>query len=607
MSKVINMRFGKVIGLILMSVCLLISGSCGIQKVTKDYLKETKESKDALWPPLVTNLQAEFRDGQVFVLWDEVNPTGADLKVYMHDTPITAANINAATLLTDRLGSGSGNDWFDDPDECPWTTGPVHGWVLEDARTPLDPTSGLFVHTITPSDPANAYFAVLGADENVEALNPGQNSLVNPIAVSTGDMQAVWQLGGSEAGNRPPAAGKALVILLSSHTGRPMPGLHYLAFGDATMGWREGLPIKFKISVASNYVLVEPYDRVWINRRIGASETYETYNTLYKNIESWWYGTNDKIYDPVLRLTGTPTNYTENILMWMLDWVEQAYQTDSHKVYAFGASMGTGVQRLVMQNPDRFASCDVLVPFVDFAYEYGAESNAKRFDASCGDVDLICSDGMALRDRLDLVDFAQDYTGDIPPITIRVGRQDGSVFWRRKPPYMAAMQQNRHSLLAGWDNGTHSSAMRYAITAFPNRADYNWYIQRFATNRSYPAFSNFSMNEDPGNGEKTDGDIVGFINRGLEFNVASIVDTASRYEIKLTCAHPSVVFPVTVDVTPRRRQSFNPSVGTQITASNLNLSSVVIDTKTLVVDSEGRITYEDFEITSSPGNTLVLQ
>ena len=556
-------------------------------------------------PPVavVSNISAEYRHGQVFVQWDEALENSENLRLYMHSAPIVSNNLALAQLLEERINAHSANDWYDDPSECPNTSGPVHGWIVEDNGSALDWQNGLFVHTVEGTDPANAYFAVLSDGQGAGDLVAGGNSMTQSVAVSVAPIQAICQVdtntvSWAEASNMP------LAIYLHGHTGRP-PALNYLIFGDKSMGWREGLPFKFKVEVltSDNVVLVQPYNRVWINRKLSASETYETYNTLYKNIETWHYGTSDKIYDPVERYNGTVVNYTERLYLWMLDWVEQTYQTDTNKVYAYGVSMGTGVQRLAMQNPGRFASVDVLVPFVDWSYESGVESNAKRLEACCGPMSMPTSDGVALSNRVNLVEFMQNTTADLPHVTIRVGRTDGSVYWARKPPYMAAMQANRHGFLAGWDNGTHSTAMRESIPAFPDFRDYTYAINHFALNKSYPAFSNFSMNEDPGNGDKTDGDIVGFINRGLEW--FGIVDQPDRYEVTIQSTHPDTVYPVSVDITPRNLQRFGLQPGQVIQMRNLAGNGAVVEEKEVAIDPNGLLTYEAFSITSAQGNTLV--
>ena len=552
----------------------------------------------------VWSLSAACRKGQAFIQWSESTTNDQNLKVYIHTAPITPANFSQARLVEQRIEPHSANDWYEDVVESPMPADPPRGWILQDGGTAMNRTGGLFVHTVEASDPAQAFFAVLTDSQSGANLVAGQNALTSAVALAVSPISPIWQLGLTNA-NSPPAAGKPLALLLHSHMARPAGSSTYLMFGDKTMGWREGLPFKFNVSVLSSVVLVEPYDRVWINRKLGASETFDSYATLYKNIETMHYGTSDKIYDPALRYTGTVVNYTERLHLRVLDWVQQVYQTDTNRVYAYGASMGTGVLRLALQNPDRFASVDLLVPFVDWSYLNGTENNAKRLDAACGPMTMMTSEGLVLANRVNLVGVVQNTTRNLPHIIIRAGRMDGSVYWFRKPAFLAAMQTNRHGLIAGWDNGTHSTAMRTAgIPAFPNFCDYAYASSHFARNLSYPAFSRFSMNQNPGNGDKTEGDITGFINRGLEWS--GIVDLGNRYAVKIQVTHPDVVYPVTVDVTPRNLQSFQLKPGQRLRGQNRNSAGTLLEEKTIIVDAAGRATYESFRIDSAQGNTLTI-
>lgn len=553
----------------------------------------------------VWNLSAACRKGQAFIQWRESTTNDQNLKVYIHTAPITPANFSQARLLEQRIEPHSANDWYEDIAESPTPADPPRGWILQDGGTGMDRTGGLFVHTVEASDPAQAFFAVLSDSQDEADLVAGQNSLTSAVAIAVAPVSPIWQLGLPNA-NSPPAVGKPLALLLHSHMARPAGSSTYLIFGDKTMGWREGLPFKFNVSALNNVVLVEPYDRVWINRRLGASETYETYNTLYKNIETMHYGTSDRIYDPALRYGGTVVNYTERLHLRVLNWVEQVYRTDTNRVYAYGASMGTGALRLALQNPDRFASVDLLVPFVDWSYVNGSEDDAKRLDAACGPMTMMTSEGIVLSNRVNLVGAVQNTTRNLPHIIIRAGRMDGSVYWFRKPAFMAAMQANRHGLIAGWDNGTHSTAMRTAnIPAFPNFCDYAYASSHFARNISYPAFTGFSLNQNPGNGDKRDGDTTGFINRGLEWS--EIVDVGNRYAVKIQVTHPDVAYPVVLDVTPRNLQNFLLRPGQTLRAQNRNSTGTLVDEKTITVDAAGRATYGTFRIDSAQGNTLTME
>lgn len=548
--------------------------------------------------PVVSNLKVEFRHGQVFMIWDEDAQNDQNLRVYISNQPITIQSLSKAQLLTEQLEAHSANDWYDDPSECLRTAGPVHGWIIQPGRKPLDRSGGLFVHTVTQDDPQPAYFAVLAQNENENMLKRGVNALEKPVTTSVGQVEAIWQLQGPP----PSAKGKPLVISLHSHQSRPKQ-LTHLFFGDASMGWREGLPFKFKVTVRPDAVLIEPYDRVWINRRMSVEEAKAngTYDTQFMNIESWWYGTNDKINDSNQISTGVPTNYTERWLLWVMNWVERNYATNPNQVYAFGMSMGTGILRMVLENPNRFASVDLYVPILD---PYGEGRVGERMMPRTGGPDSLCSDGMKLRDRLDTIRSIEAAQGDLPLIVIRVGRTDKSVTWVRKPVFMSSVQEQRHGLLAGWDNLGHGVAMRGHYEGFPDWYDFGWYVERMALNKSYPAVTNCSSDDDPGNGDPNDGDITGFINRGLEWKI--IADTESQYEVLLTINRKDITYPLYMDVTPRRCQKFRTIAAAACHASNVDADGKIIAEKNLVVDG-GPMTYQNFAITSAAGNTLLLK
>jgi hypothetical protein len=548
---------------------------------------------------IVSDLHAEFRNGQVFLIWNESGNNDKNLRVYISKKPITKENLLSAHLLTDQLEPHSANDWYSDPEECPHTSGPVHGWIIEPGHEPLNKQGGLFVHTVLKRDPSFAYFAVLGEEENKDILAMGSNSLEKPIAIRSEPIQAIWQLSGSQ----PTATNAPMAIFLHSHQGRPSGELTHLFFGDSSMGWREGLPFKFKVSIRPDLVLIEPYDRVWINRKMTPEEAKAngTYDTQFKDIESWWYGTNNKINDPKHLSSGTPTNYTERWILWAMKWAQQNYKTSANQVYAFGASMGTGVLRLVLRNAGRFASVDLLVPILD---PFDEGNIGERMKPRVGEPQTICSDGMKLSDRLNTIKSINASKTDIPPIVMRMGRSDKSVYWIRKPDFIHAMETQKQAYFAGWDNGTHSTAMRKHHDAFPNWFDFKWYIDHFALNKSFPAFTQSSLDDNPGNGDPSVGDSTGFINRGFDWDI--LQDKKSAYRILLTNKTPGIVYPIHVSVTPRRYQGFRHFKQKTVYAYDIDASGKIIEKKVLRVKN-GLMTYNAFPITSVAGNTLLIQ
>jgi len=579
--------------------CLLLIGLT-VNSINIAYACTLNNPKVNADTAIVSSLRAEYRNGQVFILWDEAGSNTQDMRVYISSKPITGKSLLQAKLLTDQLEPHSADDWYEDSLQCPRAKGPVRGWIIQPGREALERKGGLFVHTVLNTDPKLAYFAVLSKSQSQSELRLGLNSMQKPVAVSVAPMQAIYQL----TGPQPTANGKALAVYLHSHLSRPSGQLTYLFFGDSNMGWREGLPFKFKVTIKPNTVLLEPYDRVWINRKMGVEEAKAngTYDTQYKNIESWWYGTNSHINDAKLVATGTPTNYTERWILWAMQWIQQNYGTNPNQVYAFGASMGTGILRMVLNNPARFASVDLLVPILD---PFSERNVGARMAPRVGSPESICYDGSKLSENLNTINTVLKAKTDLAPMLIRIGRSDQAVYWIRKPAFIKAAQDKKQQLLVGWDNGTHPTAMRKPHEGFPNWFDFSWYINHYALNKSFPVFTHCSLDDDPGNGQTNVGDTTGYINHGVDWKI--IDDSRSKYKIEVNIKHQHVTYPAYVDITPRRYQQFAKKAKSPVYAYNINADGEVIEKKQLMPDKDGLITYNKFSITSPGGNTLVFE
>jgi hypothetical protein len=126
----------------------------------------------------------------------------------------------------------------------------------------------------------------------------------------------------------------------------------------------------------------------------------------------------------------------------------------------------------------------------------------------------------------------------------------------------------------------------------------------FAINKSYPVFTECTLDDQLGNGDVNVGDTAGFINRGLNWKVIS--DTKSDYRILITLELPDVTYPVFVNITPRRRQHFTGNNKTIVYAYNINDKEMIIEKKILAIN-KSIFTYEKFAITSPAGNVLLVQ
>ena len=562
--------------------------------------------------PAVTNLRAEYRYGQVFLTWKETAaPEEATFNVYLSEKPLTTGNLGQAKLVCQYINRQSAHNWWLNPEN--FTRGkpkpdkktgkvpvdPFEGFVIKEGGKPLDPKGGLHVHTVAPNEEGPRYYAVtcvINAKED-RTVGPGQNALKAPVVQKRAPIRPIW-LGKGKAPVPGSAAGKPVLLALHAK-GRSRPQ-HYLVFGDASHGWREGLAFKFDVRLRKNRLDVRPSDSMWLGRVF--ERQWRT-----RVIWTWWYGCSNQIFHPDRVKTGTPTNYTERRLLWILDWVRGYYKTDPNRVYCYGGSMGgCGTMAVAFHNPKVFAAVCAHVP--NFKYDEGNpkrkwRSNYSRMIRYCGPFSLKTSQGMTLKERLDSPAFVRRHPGDLPFVFAANGRNDRSMTWQHNPGFYRAMQEGRHGFVAVWNDGTHGGTYKKLPAEFRKLRGFAG-VSRFALNKSYPAFSNCSMDGDPGNGDKDNGTINGDINLGLDWTDPK--DEAKRYEVLVKSTREMPAGGVTVDITPRRVQAFRLKPGESCNAVNLDAGGKEIQRAEIKADKHGLFTFTGFRITSEKGNRLVL-
>ena len=563
--------------------------------------------------PAVTNLAAEYRDGQVFLTWDEPAGLQGELVVRLSKTPITTENVSRATVVAEGLNPGSASDWWLNPETygnplaADKTTGqkpaiPRAGFLLKPGGRKLSPDSGLHVHTVAPDEAGPCYYAVTVRDptgqENLEVFL-AQNSLEQPVTQQAAGVAPIWQ----ELAPPDLAAGKGLPLHLTLHAKTGIGGMQYLAFGDKSLGWREGLPFKFGVEVTADAVVVAPTDRTWIGRMF--PEGLDGCQQLTPAIHSFWYGYNSNIHTPARMPEGTVVNYTERRVLWILDWVRRTYQTDPNRTYAYGSSMGgCGDIDLCLRHPEVFAAIRAHVPIV--AYDKGAGGDSEmRVVKETGGMDLVTNEGLTVRERLDGTRFVREHQGDLPFLVITNGRNDASIPWWKNPDFYRMMRDRRQGMLAAWDEGTHGTCGANLPADVRAWNSLNAFHKLFALNQSYLAFSNSSGDQNPGNGDAKDGDPVGFMGRGLTWEVP--VDEAGKYEVLVKWVLEAEKLPVKVDVTPRRLQAFKVKAGEKVTAVNLDAEGNEVQHETLTADETGLLTWQGFRLTTAGGNRMVLR
>ncbi len=565
-------------------------------------------------PPLAGNLSAKCRDGQVFLTWSEPpDLAGVRFQVCLSERPITGANVEAAQVVGDYIGPGSATDWWLNPETYGTPVAPgadgkkvlpePQGWIIEPGAARLDPRSGLFVHTVTPQTAGKRYYAVVALDERTgqraDDVVLGVNSLAAPVSQEVAPVQPIWQ---GDSGAKPDfRAGNGLPLDLVLHAKTGRGGMEWLAFGSADLGWRDGLPFKFGAGVHGKSVVVAPTDRTWIGRLL--TNDLDECQRLTPAIHTFWFGTDNLIFAPERMREGHVVNYTERRLEWIIDWTKRTFGTDPNRTYCTGSSMGgCGTMSFAFRRPQLFAAISANVPIV--AYDKGPGGDSEfRVAAYTGGLDAPC-DGSTVREHLDATRFVLGAAADLPFLVLANGRNDTSIPWWKNPGFTRAMQARRQGFIAAWNEGTHGEVEPRLPADLRERMSLAW-LHRFALNRSYVAFSNSSADGNPGNGDAKDGDPVGFMNRGLDFEI--LADEPGRYEARLFWYAEPDRLPVTVDVTPRRVQGMKWKPGDVLEAVIADTTSAELSRQEVKVDDLGLATVTHVEVRSREGSRVTLR
>ncbi|MBR6074226.1 MAG: hypothetical protein IKP87_02895, partial [Victivallales bacterium] len=270
----------------------------------------------------ITDVKAVCRHGQVFLTWDEKElPQDAVLSVYASRSPITAENLPQAMLLAKDILPGSARDWLKDPASFKKDVphGEPVGFVIEPGAEPLNPSSGLHVHTVTQQTSGDIYFAVVWKNRDT-ALSPiiaGENAMTAPCHAAVDQPIPVWQ----GTPDKEPQANscEGLPLILDLHgrgggdTSNPQSTFNSLWFANAQQGWREGLAFKFQMNVLPDRVVFFVNDRVWVNRPVTESKDVRDHCPA---VNTFWCGYNVNIaHTTVSRGDVVVDNFTEKYLL----------------------------------------------------------------------------------------------------------------------------------------------------------------------------------------------------------------------------------------------------------------------------------------------------
>jgi hypothetical protein len=539
----------------------------------------------------VREVRAVHRHGQTFVTWKDVaageEGAGVRYSLYRSDRPITADNLKQAELCCRGVLNNSARLFgtaFNKKDRLdpakPYCT-------LEEGGKPLPPWSGLAVHTVRKE--GTAYYAVVATDEQFTPLTrvvPGQSATTGATDEKPAPIQPIKLFDSRSRGVYSPQTSitgqKGLPLRVELHAsqgqggGAGEYGDYYLYFATPDMGYRDGLPGVFSVEErrdkGGNYLLLRGRDAI---EHPGGMRALETY----------WFG---YLCVPQHATHAEPRAYpfTERRLEWIIDWVVRRYAADAERVTVSGGSMGAwGSATYGLRHPERFSA----------VYPNRPRTRQRGLPSLAGtpprDRSVLMDDGKTdYFTRMDMVKFAAGHPEDLPFVGWCCGRRDGFASWQEQVDMVKALTEARHGFAFAWNDGDHSSG------AQPMARISKYYPpEKFARNRSYPAFGNSSLDQKLGNGDAKDGDLEGGINLG--FFWGDVSDEETRWAVSLS--NDLARADMTVDVTPRRCQKFKPRPGERV-----RWTTSTGGTGTATADGHGLVTVP--RVVLQVGKTTVL-
>lgn len=558
-----------------------------------------------------TRINVIHKSGQTFITWTEDTDANIEYNLYASDKPITADNLDSAKLVAREIPAGTGNDlileqwkplpiiyarkdqyssdWYYDVlvADAERLGKPKQGYVISTFGKPLSPGTGLYVRNI--ENPGTTYYAVAAVDQTGK-LAGSVISADSPVEEKPGKPEPV------------------LEKLKKCDTGETIR--YYTHWSDKKIALKENMPFKFEVQTGVEVGKGKPSSLVILLHGAGGAETLpvpigenfivivpNNYTPGFPFVYDWWYGYNTESYggDPK---KGVNVNFTEKRLLYIIEWAKSAFDIDENRIYLTGASMGgTGTINFGLRHPEIFAAIYANVPHTNTGD--GVSDHESWFAAMWGKrADAVkTNEGINIWDRLNMTAYIADPKNEIPFVKTLNSREDPAMPWQQIPPFVKAMNAARRGFVSGWGVGMHNLAFEHRPVITRKFDPF-----RIVKNESYPAFSNSSINDDPGNGDKENGTLTGQMGGGFDWQI--LADEKNKWSAKISnITDPAIN--VTADITPRRLQKLKVADNKKYFYTNTDSQGNLLQSGNIEPDDLKLLTLKQIIITPE-GNTITL-
>jgi hypothetical protein len=534
----------------------------------------------------VTQLSAFWRDGQVFLTWQDPGAVNLKYHVYRSTSAITSASDLASSFYVGYVRDHSAQNIR----KSQLQNG-TYFFVIDPASGPLQSGTGLYVTTSTDNLPW--YYAVtvevIATGEEDQQINPGENSLTAPVEETVAAPQPVLQQS-TVNGN---VTAMEYVIWGNNTNGSLMPAFNncgsygylftfFLLGNDAAplyIYFRNTDPFtQLQSDFASGRHVLIMDD--WLpngknTNWVGYHEDYDIYSV---NNSQW--------------TTGTVKTNTQTRMKYIMNWTLTHLPILQDQVYSSGSSHnGLGAALTAQLNPELFAAVWTSVTPILFKAVDGTDWEeiwcASNKNLETDVTDPATGEPIRIFDLLDLRHmYDANYSSGIPYIAGIHGKQDYTVGWVEAKHWYDSVNYSHQGGLWFWDQREHDGDGKQ-FDDEEIKIDFS----RFSTQRAYPAFSHCSINQDPGNGSRNSGDPYGAINGFLDWDDSKTVDNECLISMKCIIKDMTVGGVLQeqydscfTDITFRRVQHFQPQAGDKLVWWVKSSGNVVIQQGQMIYD-----------------------
>jgi hypothetical protein len=323
----------------------------------------------------------------------------------------------------------------------------------------------------------------------------------------------------------------------------------------------------------------------------------------------WWTGYHEKIFTkhpPKSEADwqkGVVHPYTTNRLWSFVKFLNEKspWEIDMHRIFTAGISMGgSGSLMMAIRYPDRIAWAR---SWVGVHVPLHSPQFASSYEKVWGDP----QDDVRFENGAPVWDYYNDAKylitqpkGEVGFLTFSNGKNDHEIGWQQAVEFVNALEKTRRPFLFIW--GQHGHGQR---TVMPKTGSERDMPIDIATNKSLPAFTNCSLDDNPGNGDPKNGDPSGQINRWLYWETKDALDMPERWEMTVGLMNKAPKNTCRVDITPRRIQQFKPHPGQKVNWENRSLSGSLIAHGETKVDQNGLITIQQTTVSTNKNRIII--